>query len=159
MRGGAVASHVRIGSDVHGPLVPKGEADLIVALEPLEGLRIGTEYVKDGGIVVLNTEGLLPVDVKIGAAAYLEVEEIKTSLEKLGGVVSVFDATQLAVKAGTSKAMNIVMLGAVTASGVLPYSKDIMLEAVKRRVPQKFLEANITAFQLGEKAYSDASAN
>ena len=51
------------------------------------------------------------------------------------------------------------MLGAVTASGVLPYSKDIMLEAVKRRVPQKFLEANITAFQLGEKAYSDASAN
>ena len=158
MRGGAVASHVRIGSDVHGPLVPRGEADLIVALEPLEGLRIGTEYVKDGGIVVLNTEGLMPVDVKIGAAEYPEVEDIKAALEKLGGKISVINATQLAVEAGTSKAMNIVMLGAVTASGVLPFGKDIMLEAVKNRVPQKFLEANITAFRLGEEAYSNASA-
>jgi len=158
MRGGAVASHVRIGSDVHGPLVPRGEADLIVALEPLEGLRIGTEYVKDGGIVVLNTEGLMPVDVKIGAAEYPEVEDIKAALEKLGGKISVINATQLAVEAGTSKAMNIVMLGAVTASGVLPFGKDIMLEAVKNRVPQKFLEANIAAFRLGEEAYSNASA-
>ena len=159
MRGGAVASHVRIGSDVHGPLVPRGEADLIVALEPLEGLRIGTEYVKTGGIVVLNTEGLLPVDVKIGAADYPSIDEIKKGLEKLGGKVSVIDATQLAVEAGTSKAMNIVMLGAVTASGVLPFSKEIMLDAVKSRVPQKFLDANITAFRLGEEAYGNASGN
>jgi indolepyruvate ferredoxin oxidoreductase, beta subunit len=154
MRGGAVASHVRIGEDVYGPLVPKGGADLIVALEPLEGLRIGVDYVKEGGIVVLNSEGLLPVDVKIGATAYPDLQEIKNGLEELGGKVTILEATQLAIEAGTAKAMNIVMLGAVTKSGMLPFKEDIMLEAVKRRVPPKFLDANINAFRLGQDAYS-----
>ena len=54
MRGGAVASHVRIGPEVYGPLVSRGQADMVIALEPLEGLRIGVDYVREGGIVVLN---------------------------------------------------------------------------------------------------------
>jgi indolepyruvate ferredoxin oxidoreductase beta subunit len=159
MRGGAVASHVRIGEDVYGPLVGKGQADLILALEPLEGLRIGTEYIKDKGIAVLNSESLPPVDVKIGASDYPKIDAIRKALQDLGGSVSVIDATQLAIKAGTAKAMNIVMLGAVTQSGVLPFSEEVMLEAVKRRVPQKFLEANITAFSLGKEAYEGCKSD
>jgi indolepyruvate ferredoxin oxidoreductase beta subunit len=153
MRGGAVASHVRIGDDVYGPLVGKGQADMILALEPLEGLRIGVQYIKEGGIAILNREGFAPVDVKIGAASYPSIEEIKKSLIRLGASLVVFDATRLAIEAGTEKAMNVVMLGAASASGVLPFDENIMLEAVKNRVPKKFLDVNVEAFRLGKEVY------
>jgi indolepyruvate ferredoxin oxidoreductase beta subunit len=153
MRGGAVASHVRIGDDVYGPLVGRGQADMILALEPLEGLRIGVEYLGRGGVAILNSEKFPPVDVKIGAAKYPDLEEIKEALFTLGGKVTVLDATKLALQAGTAKAMNVVMLGATAASGVLPFEEDVMLEAVKNRVPRKFLDINIEAFKLGKLAY------
>jgi indolepyruvate ferredoxin oxidoreductase beta subunit len=149
MRGGAVASHVRFGDDVYGPLVGRGQADMIIALEPLEGLRIGVEYIKRHGIAVLNDEKFAPVDVKIGAAKYPDMQEIKRALEVLGGTVRVVAGTRLAVQAGTAKAMNIVMLGAAFNSGILPFGEQIMLEAIKRRVPRRFLEVNIEAFRLG----------
>jgi indolepyruvate ferredoxin oxidoreductase beta subunit len=155
MRGGAVASHVRIG-DVHGPLVGKGQADMILALEPLEGLRIGVEYVKSGGLAILNTDPFAPVDVKIGAAHYPAVAEIVKALEKMGGIVTVIDATKLALEAGTAKAMNVVMLGAAYASGLFPFSEQIMVDAIRERVPQKFLEVNLKAFALGKEACQTA---
>ena len=149
MRGGAVASHVRFGDDVYGPLVGRGQADMIIALEPLEGLRIGVEYIKQHGIAVLNDEKFAPVDVKIGAAKYPDIQEIKRALEELCGTVQVLAGTRLAVQAGTAKAMNIVMLGAAFKSGILPFGEQIMLEAIKRRVPRRFLDVNIEAFRLG----------
>jgi indolepyruvate ferredoxin oxidoreductase, beta subunit len=155
MRGGAVASHVRFG-DVHGPLVGKGQADMILALEPLEGLRIGVEYVKSGGVAILNDDPFAPVDVKIGAARYPAVAEIAKGLEELGGVVTVIGATKLALEAGTAKAMNVVMLGAAYASGLFPFSEQIMVEAIRGRVPQKFLDVNLKAFALGKEAYQAA---
>jgi indolepyruvate ferredoxin oxidoreductase beta subunit len=155
MRGGAVASHVRIG-DVHGPLVGSGQADLILALEPLEGLRIGLEYAKAGGIAILNTDPFQPVDVKIGAARYPEMAEIEKALKDLGSTVTVLDATKLALDAGTAKAMNVVMLGAAFASGLFPFSGETMIEAIRARVPQKFLDVNLKAFSLGQEAYRAA---
>lgn len=149
MRGGAVASHVRFGDDVYGPLVGRGQADMIIALEPLEGLRIGVEYIKQGGMAVLNDETFAPVNVKIGAVQYPDIQEIKRALEELGATVRVVAGTRLAEQAGTAKAMNIVMLGAAFSSGILPFDEEIMLEAIKRRVPRRFLDANIEAFKLG----------
>lgn len=155
MRGGAVASHVRIG-DVHGPLVGKGQADMILALEPLEGLRIGIEYVKPGGVAILNNDPFHPVDVKIGAARYPSLAEISQGLTELGSVVAVLEATKLALEAGTAKAMNVVMLGAAYASGLFPFSEQVMLEALRGRVPPKFLDVNLKAFSLGKEAYQAA---
>ena len=155
MRGGAVASHVRIG-DVHGPLVGRGQADMILALEPLEGLRIGVEYAKKGGVAILNTDPFHPVDVKIGAARYPSMEEIAKGLERLGAVVTVLDATTLALEAGTAKAMNVVMLGAAFGSGLLPFSEETMIAAIRERVPQKFLDVNLKAFARGKEAYQAA---
>jgi indolepyruvate ferredoxin oxidoreductase, beta subunit len=155
MRGGAVASHVRLG-DVHGPLVGKGQADMILALEPLEGLRIGVEYAKSGGVAILNTDPFHPVDVKIGAARYPAVAEIADALKRLGAVVTIIDATALALEAGTAKAMNVVMLGAAFATGLLPFGEQTMIEAIRERVPQKFLDVNLKAFALGRQAYQAA---
>ena len=152
MRGGAVASHVRFGEGVYGPLVGRGRADMVIALEPLEGLRIAVEYTKAEGRVVLNDERIPPVDVKIGAVRYLEIGEIEAALAQLGVSVRVVAGNRLAEQAGTVKALNIVMLGAAFASGILPFGEEILLEAIKRRVPQRFLEANLKAFQLGKES-------
>jgi indolepyruvate ferredoxin oxidoreductase, beta subunit len=152
MRGGAVASHVRFGRGVYGPLVGRGQADMVIALEPLEGLRIAVEYIKEGGVVLLNEERIPPVDVKIGAVRYPEIPEIKAALEQLGASVRVVAGSRLAEQAGTAKAVNIVMLGAAFGSGILPFGEEILLEAIKRRVPQRFLDANLEAFKLGRES-------
>lgn len=152
MRGGAVASHVRFGEGVHGPLVSRGQADLVIALEPLEGLRIGVEYIRQGGIAVLNEERIPPVDVKVGAVRYPDIREIRAALEELGASVRVVSGNRLAERAGTAKALNIVMLGAAFQSGVLPFGEEILLEAIKRRVPRSFLDANLEAFKLGRES-------
>lgn len=152
MRGGAVASHVRFGEGVYGPLVGRGQADMVIALEPLEGLRIGVDYIREGGIVVLNSEQIPPVDVKIGAVRYPDIGEIRTALEELGATVKVVAGNRLAEQAGTAKALNIVMLGAAFGCGLLPFSEQILLEAIKRRVPERFVDANLKAFVLGKES-------
>ena len=83
MRGGAVSSHVRFG-DVYAPLIDRGEADLIIALEPLEGLRVGVEYLSPEGVALLNSSPSPPMDVQIGKARYPALEEITSALEELG---------------------------------------------------------------------------
>ena len=152
MRGGAVASHVRFGEGVYGPLVSRGKADMVIALEPLEGLRIAVEYIKKDGITLLNEERIPPVDVKIGAVRYPDIGEIRAALEELGATVKVVAGNRLAEQAGTAKALNIVMLGAAFGCGILPFSEQILLEAVKRRVPQRFIDANLKAFELGKES-------
>lgn len=152
MRGGAVASHVRIGN-VYGPLISKGQADLILALEPLEGLRLGIDYLSAKGTAILNSEPLPPVDVKIGAVKYPSLDLIIASLKKLGETVVALDATKLAIEAGHPKTVSVVMLGAAFAGGCLPFDETTLLEAIEERVPAKTLEVNLKAFKLGKEAF------
>ena len=152
-RGGAVHSHVRIGKEVYGPLLMEDEADALLALEPLEGLRRGLIYLKPEGIAVLNTRKVYPIDVNVGAVEYPAINSIIEALKKLGGHIIYHDFTELAGKAGTTKAMNIAVLGAYARMlekyDSAPFDRETLLEAMKRRVPKRWLEANIRAFQLG----------
>ncbi|MEW6229913.1 MAG: indolepyruvate oxidoreductase subunit beta [Bacillota bacterium] len=152
MRGGAVASHVRIGSDVFGPLVSRGSADVILALEPLEGLRVSVDFLRRGGMAILNTRPWYPVDVNIGNARYPELAEIRAGIESLGAAVYMLDATGLALEAGNAKAMNVAMLGALSATGRLPVGRDDIVATVQGRVPPKALDVNMKAFELGRAA-------
>lgn len=154
-RGGAVASHVKIGH-IHAPLVRKGRADMVLALEPLEGLRIGVDYLAENGVAILNTVMESPVDVKVGAAEYPAVSEIIEALGKIGSKVVAFDAVKLALEAGSAKCVNVVMLGAAAASKILPFPEEDLLEAVKSRIPPKLLDVNLKAFELGKAAYLNA---
>ncbi len=157
MRGGAVASHVRVGK-VYGPLVGRGQADLILAMEPLEGLRVGVEYLAPGGIAILNTEPVQPVDAKIGAVNYPSLPEIVDSLAALGKAVVTIDAGKLALEAGSDKTLSVVMLGAAFASKVLPFAEEDVREALKERLPAKILDINLKAFALGKQAYLAATS-
>lgn len=159
MRGGSVASHVRIGSDVGGPLVPKSGAQVILALEPLEGLRVGIPYLAPGGVAILNTSQIMPMEVKIGTARYPEIKEIKTALTRLGGKVILLDATNLAIQAGNAKKVSAVMLGALAHLSKLPFNVEQLQEALKDRVPQKTTDVNEKAFQLGFEAAASYNEN
>jgi len=152
MRGGAVASHVRIGRDVYGPLVRQGGADVILALEPLEGLRVSVNFLRRGGIAILNTRPWYPVDVNIGVCKYPELEEIESGLSRLGASVYFLDATGIAIEAGNARAANVVMLGALSALGTLPVDDESLISSVKDRVPQKAVDVNLRAFELGRDA-------
>lgn len=148
MRGGAVASHVRMG-DVAGPLVKKGRADAILALEPLEGLRVGVDYLSPEGIVILNTRPNYPVDTSIGVFPYPPLERIQADLQALGKAVYAFDATELAIQAGNARTLNAVILGSLAGTGLLPFSPEVLEEALAARVPVSSLESNRRAFRLG----------
>ncbi|MDI6884256.1 MAG: indolepyruvate ferredoxin oxidoreductase subunit beta [Hadesarchaea archaeon] len=149
MRGGAVASHVRIGKEIHAPLVPKDGAEIVLALEPLEGLRNIVNFLCKGGLLLTNTRPWLPVDVNIGRAEYPSMESIKNAAEKLGGKVIEIDATSLAQQAGNVRTMNTVMLGALAATGKLPFPVETLKEVIKENVPPKTIDVNLRAFELG----------
>ncbi len=157
-RGGAVASHVRIGEEVYGPLLGQGTADLILALEPLEALRLGVPYLAAEGVAVINTTQQVPVDVKVGAADYPELSAITEALSEIGGRVVTLDGAALAEEAGSPKVLSVVMLGAAFASGLLPFSEETVLAAIKARVPQKTIDINLAAFALGKEAYQKGAA-
>lgn len=156
-RGGAVASHVRVGEEVYSPLVGRGAAGIIIAMEPLEAIRLGVSYLSPTGIVVMNTAKQTPVDVKIGAAEYPKLETIIDALNQLGERVVAFNGDELADRAGSLKVLSIVMLGAAFACGRLPFSEATLLSVVAENVPQKTVEMNLTAFALGKAAYGEAN--
>jgi indolepyruvate ferredoxin oxidoreductase beta subunit len=152
MRGGAVASHVRIGPDVNAPLVAKDGAEIVLALEPLEGLRNVVKFLKEGGTLIANTRPWYPVDVAIGRAKYPSAEEIRGAVERLGGRMVEIEATSLAQEAGNVRTVNVVMLGALAATGKLPFPIDTLKEVIKENVPPKTIDVNLRAFDLGFKA-------
>ncbi|MEM2899730.1 MAG: indolepyruvate oxidoreductase subunit beta [Thermoplasmata archaeon] len=148
-RGGAVSSHVRIG-DVYAPTCVSKSANAILALELLEGARASAKYLANNGIAVLSSECIMPVDVSIGLAKYPSLSSVVEQISKIGKVL-VVDARTLAEKAGSQKCANVVMLGALYGTGMLPISKKSLLESISERVPKKTIETNINGFSLGEE--------
>jgi indolepyruvate ferredoxin oxidoreductase beta subunit len=146
-RGGSVISHIRLGCEF-GPLVPPGGADILLALEPAEALRYGHYLSRDGGALV-NTRQVLPTTVTTGLSTYPPLEEILEPLRRICRNVKTLDATKLAATAGTSQAMNIVMLGAL--SKYIPLQEELLIESLSESIPAKFLEVNKRAFELGKR--------
>lgn len=144
-RGGSVVNHIRLGCEL-GSMIPVKGADVLLALEPSEALRY-MEYLSDDGVVIVNTDPILPVTVTSGLCTYPDVDAIIEKI-KQNHEVKAFNATELAKEAGHSQSMNVVMVGAV--SNYLPLSVDTMLECVRELVPPKTIDINIRAFEMGK---------
>jgi indolepyruvate ferredoxin oxidoreductase beta subunit len=156
-RGGKVHSNVRIGKDVYGPLCPEESLDVLIGLEPNEALRLAVKYVSPKTTVITNIRPVPSMDVNIGVDKYPDVEEIVNGLRQLSGKVVAFDATELAVEAGNERTMNVVLLGALAATGALPFADDCLREAIKERVPPRTVEINNTAYNKGYERYREQS--
>jgi indolepyruvate ferredoxin oxidoreductase beta subunit len=149
-RGGSVTSHVRYGKKVYSPLVKKGDVDIMISFEKLEALRY-LDYLKPSGIVLINDEEIYPPSVNLGEADY--PKNIYDSIRaRFGGSnVKVIAGPELAVRAGNRRAVNTVMLGAISR-----YIPEVSAEEWKKILsgvlPEKALEANLKAFDLGRAA-------
>jgi len=143
-RGGAVVTYVRCGKKVYSPIVDQGQAELLVSFELLEAAR-WIELLAPGGTVVTNTQRINPIPVIMGVAEY--PENLLEKFESIGAKVDAIDALALAEEAGSSKTVNIVMMGRL--SKYFPFPKETWEQALNDCVPEKFLEMNKKAFQLG----------
>ncbi len=146
-RGGSVVTYVRFGDKVYSPVIDKGQADFIVSFELLEAAR-WTEYLKPGGKIIINTQKINPMPVIIGAAEY--PEDLEGKMKAAGIDLDALDALTLAEQAGSSKAVNLVLMGRL--SKYFDFTEEEWLEAIEASVPAKFLEMNKTAFRLGMQA-------
>ena len=144
-RGGSVVTYVRYGDKVYSPVIDKGEADFIVSFELLEAAR-WLPYLKPEGVIVTNTQQIDPMPVITGAAAY--PEDLVAKMLESGARVDALDCLKLAEQAGSSKAVNIVLLGRL--SHYFDISEDVWMEALEKVVPARFLEMNKLAFALGK---------
>ena len=143
-RGGSVVTYVRWGEKVYSPIIDKGQADVILSFELLEAAR-WLEYLKPGGRIITNTQQINPMPVITGAAAY--PENLAEKIRATGVDLDAIDALSLAERAGSSKAVNIVLMGRL--SKWFDFTEEEWLAAIEQSVPPRFLEMNKKAFSLG----------
>lgn len=145
-RGGSVTSHVRFGEEVYSPLIPRGKADFLIALEELEGLRYAY-YLKPSGNVILNQKKVIPSSINPSVAPY--PEDVKLQLETMGFHVDNVDAFEIANNLGNPKLDNIIVMGIL--SRYLPFTISAWETVIKESVPFKTIEINLAAFQKGRE--------
>ena len=143
-RGGSVVTYVRYGERVYSPIITEGEADIIISFEKLEAARYA-KYLKADGTIVVNTQEIDPMPVIIGAAEY--PTDVLSELTEKGLKVEALDALSLAVKAGSPKAVNIVLMGKAAEKFGIP--KEKWISAIENTVAPKFVEMNKVALELG----------
>lgn len=146
-RGGSVVTYVRYGEKVYSPIIDKGTADFIISFEKLEAAR-WVPYLKKGGKIIMSTQEIDPMPVIIGAAQY--PENLVEKMKEAGADVDAIDALDLAMQAGSSKAVNLVLMGRL--SKYFDATQEAWMNALEACVPAKFLELNKKAFALGRDA-------
>ncbi len=146
-RGGSVVTYVRYGEKVYSPVIDKGTADFIISFEKLEAAR-WVPYLKKGGKIIMSNQEIDPMPVIIGAAKY--PENLVEKMQAAGADVDAIDALDLAMEAGSSKAVNLVLMGRL--SKYFDATEEAWQEALEACVPAKFLELNKKAFALGRNA-------
>ncbi|MCR5784190.1 MAG: indolepyruvate oxidoreductase subunit beta [Eubacterium sp.] len=147
-RGGPVTSHVRIGSEAYSPLIPSGCADIILGFEPAEVVR-NIKYLNKDGIAIVNTTPTMPVTESLSSSGYTG-KEMTNYLKENFNCIFVDGEKECSIF-GSSKFLNIILLGVALGSGKLGLSKETLLDEIKKRVPQRFIETNINAFLHGLK--------
>jgi indolepyruvate ferredoxin oxidoreductase beta subunit len=143
-RGGSVVTYVRFGPKVFSPLIEKGQADMVLAFEKLEALR-WAPYLNEDGIVIANTQEIMPMPVIIGADEY--PPDIMERLNTMCKRVLAIDALDMAMQAGNSKAANIVLIGAMAK--MMDGDKQSWLDVITQVVPPRTVEINQKAFLKG----------
>ncbi len=151
-RGGSVMSHIRLSSKKQlSPLISKGRADVVVALEPVEALRVLTQYGNPETVVIVNTRPIYPVDVISGNEAYPVFAAIEESLAALSRRVYYVAATDRAMEMGSAILGNMIMIGALLALNLLPLSAEEFCRTLSENFSGSRLETNLKALEQGRK--------
>ncbi len=148
-RGGSVFSHLRIGEGIWSPMIARGEADLILAFEPGEAVRM-LPYLKPGGEMVVSSRPVMPVTAALGGNAY-RPEEMLGFLKAHVAHLKIVDTEKALEKVGSLKVLNLVLLGAAAAGGALGLTKEELREAIRERIPERFHALNFRALDAAEE--------
>ena len=152
-RGGSVSSHLRIEAKEVSPIIPTAHADILLGFEPAEAVRMLPKLTPEARCVVC-TENIVPTNVALGKGVYLADEYINT-IKKYYPTTVFIDGAALALKAGDLRTLNIILLGAASAAGALPFSEEEIRAAIKSCVRPKLFAMNEKAFALGLAAVSN----
>jgi len=144
-RGGSVESHIRIGG-LYSPKVITGKADILLALEPLEGAR-NLHYLKKEGFAIVNTS---PIPI-LNSSLYPEIEKLLKEIKKITPNLIADDFTKMSLKIGSIKVLNVLMLG--VCANIMPLKYESFKTAIKNIVKQEFLKINLKAFEFGYNYY------
>ena len=155
-RGGAVMSHLRISAkNQFSPLIPEGQCDLLVALEPVEGLRILDHYGNPRVMTLLNTRPIHPMDVISGNVPYPEISKVVARIKGLSRRVWTLNATEIALEMGDPIFSNVVMLGALCAIEALPINRQGFESVIKDLLPSRTVDENMKAFDKGKETVQE----
>ncbi len=144
-RGGSVFSHLRLGDNVYSPMIARGEADLILGFEPGEAVRM-LPYLKPGGQVVVSNRAVMPVTASLSGAAY-RAEDMLSFLRDHVERLMVVDAERALAEVGSSKVLNLILLGAALESGALGLTEEDLRNAILEKIPEKFHALNLKALE------------
>ncbi|SFM81754.1 indolepyruvate oxidoreductase subunit beta [Thermodesulforhabdus norvegica] len=146
-RGGVVESSVVLGKR-WSPVIGQGEADILVAMEPLEALR-ALPRCHEKTVAVVNSVPIPPFSVSRGEATYPDIDYMVSELKKNLCRVYVTDAREIALKAGSERAVNIVLVGVLFGLGLLPLERKHLEQALFSLLPERLVDMNLRAFEGG----------
>ena len=149
-RGGVVESTVLLGG-WHSPTIFHGEADILLGFEPLETLR-GLPYLKPGGTVFSATEFVPPPSVSSGKQSLPAIDSIKESVMAVAGKAWFLPIRSIGSAVGSVQSGNSAMLGALCATGLMPFGLDVLEQGIRKYLPAKIVEVNIAAARKGAEA-------
>ncbi len=157
-RGGSVVSHVRWGREIYSPIVGWGEADVFIAFEKLEALR-NLRFLRPSGLALISTQALEPLTVISGGQVYPDDSRLRAAFAQLTPHAHYLDAESIAAEVGNVRAVNTVLLGALSALleansrfAAWAPAPEIWLQVIAERVPSRHLDLNRQAFQAGRNA-------
>jgi indolepyruvate ferredoxin oxidoreductase beta subunit len=154
-RGGVVESAVVFG-DGDSTIISDAEADVLVGFEPSETLR-ALNKCNAGTVVITNTAPLPPFTVAIGKGVYPDIQELQELIRNKTARLIAFDALALAKQAGNRMSLNMVLLGSLIQTGIMPVSAEEVKEAIRTSTKKAFVDINIKAFELGFEAAAKAA--
>ena len=158
-RGGSVMSHLRVSDDVErGVLIPEGKADVVVAFEPVEALRILRVYGNPNTKVIYDTRPAYPLGVLIGEDEYPALEDIDAEIQTRSTASYPIPATEMAVEAGSSKVANILMMGALAALDEMPLEPEDFFNVLQQNFHGAALELNKKVFMTGYRIIKEGGA-
>lgn len=146
-RGGVVSTEIKIG-DSRSPIIEDGDADILIAFEPMEALRAVSKTSKETYVVV-NTSPIMPFNIQGSEVPYPKVDSVIDELRSKVEQVYAMDAENIAKDAGHVLSLNMVMLGGASAVGGFPISKEVIIESMKVNLPEKSISINMNAFEQG----------
>jgi indolepyruvate ferredoxin oxidoreductase, beta subunit len=149
-RGGSVMSHLRISSTGSwSPLIPRGQAHTVVALEPIEALRVLATFGNPQVIVIANNRPVHPIGVICGDQEYPSLDQIDAWLQKFSRRHWLLPATDEAVKLDSPILANIILIGALGGTRVLQMGREEFLQQISATMPRDKVDLNLRAFDLG----------